>query len=95
MRRLPCAEHEAKAVCCDNLKLMFYVNYSAWNNDLWQFLGVIEVSNHDGINDKSEKENIWTLYGSSWDHLIFKYRDKKSDKIIKKYIEENFVAIIW
>ena len=51
----PCAEHEAEVGCCSNLKLMYYVNYAAYNNNIGQFLGVFEVNNNDGINDKPEK----------------------------------------
>ena len=45
-------------------------------------LGVFEVNKYNGTNDK-HKKNIWTLYGSSWDHVIIKFRDKKSDKMSK------------
>ena len=38
-----------------------------------------EVNDYDGTNDKPEK-NIWTLYGSSWDHVIIEYRYKNADK---------------
>ena len=43
---------------------------------------VLVVNNHDGTNDKPEN-NIWKLYGSSWVHVIIKYRDKNADKMNK------------
>ena len=58
---------------------MYYVDYTAYNNGLGQFWGVFAVNDYDGTNDKAEK-NIWTMYGSSWDHVIIKYRDKNADK---------------
>jgi len=34
------------------------------------------------------KKIIWTLYGSSWDHVIIKYRDKKADKLSKNVLRK-------
>ena len=46
---------------------MYYVNYVAYNNDLVQFLGVFEVNNYNGANDKPEKNfnAVWFIVGPS------------------------------
>ena len=62
MRRLPCAEHEAEVRCCGTLKLMYYVNYAAYNNDFGQFLGGFEINNHDEICNKPKKIERCTVH---------------------------------
>ena len=91
-RRLHCAELGSEVGCYGNVKLMYYVNYAAQNNDLGLYLEVLEVNNYDGANYKPEK-NIWMLYGSSWDHIIIKQRDKNADKISKNMYRK--ILMIW
>ena len=54
-RREGCRRTSRDAGCCGNLKLMFYVNYAAWDNVFGQFLGVFEANNYDRTNDKPKK----------------------------------------
>ena len=37
---------------------MYYVNYSAQNYDLGQFIGFFEVNNYEETNQKSEKKYL-------------------------------------